>query len=56
MNFHSAIAVIAASCLLLAGASAVAAPPAAPQVTSGSDTKLLRFDWEAVPGATRYEL
>jgi hypothetical protein len=30
--------------------------PAAPQVTVGADLKLLRFDWEPVPGATFYRL
>jgi hypothetical protein len=43
--------------LVLLGASvANAAPPAAPQVTLGADLKLLRFDWDPVPGATFYRL
>ena len=36
---------------------ALAAPPAAPVVTAGvSNIKQLQFDWDAVPGASRYEL
>ena len=38
--------------MLFAASVANAAPPAAPQVTMGADIKLLRFDWEPVPGAT----
>ena len=30
--------------------------PAPPQVTMGADIKLLRFDWEPVPGAAFYQL
>src|SRR4051812_8788119 len=44
-----------ASCLWLPIA-AQAAPPAAPQVTTGADIKLLRFDWNYVPRANTYEL
>jgi hypothetical protein len=30
--------------------------PAAPTLTAGAEFKGLRFDWDAVPGATRYQL
>ena len=34
----------------------MAAPPAAPAVTAGSDFKVLRFDWDPVPQSSYYEL
>ncbi len=40
----------------LATTFAFAAPPAAPQVTTGADIKLLRFDWDIVPQSNYYEL
>jgi hypothetical protein len=39
----------------LATLPALAAPPAAPQVTVGADIKQLRFDWEIVPQSNSYE-
>ena len=47
--------------LALALAMATAAfsqttPPAAPALTAGAEFKGLRFDWDTVPGATRYQL
>ncbi len=43
---------------MAAGASSHAqtSPPAAPSLTVGPEIKGLRFDWEPVAGATRYEL
>lgn len=42
---------------LLAGASAVAAPPATPQVTVGAgQIKQLRFDFDIIPRSNYYEL
>jgi len=35
--------------------SALAAPPAAPTVTTSADIKVLNFDWNDVPGASNYE-
>lgn len=40
----------------LAVAPAFAAPPAAPEVTTGADIKLLRFDWDIVPQSNYYQL
>ena len=37
-------------------ASAAAAPPAAPMVTTGADMKQLQFDWDIVPRSNYYEL
>jgi hypothetical protein len=46
-----------AALLLVAGTSLALAVPPAPQATaSAGGIKQLRFDWAAVPGATRYEL
>jgi len=48
-----------AGALALAGLTApyaIAAPPAAPQVTTGASTKQLRFDWDIVPQSNNYEL
>lgn len=42
--------------LCLFASAALAAPPAAPTVTAGADLKTLRFDWNYVPQANRYEL
>ena len=42
--------------LLLGAAVANAQIPAEPQVTLGADLKVLRFDWEPIPGATFYRL
>ncbi len=42
--------------VLLGASVANAGPPAAPQVTMCADIKLLRFDWEPVPGASFYRL
>ena len=39
-----------------ASAHAQTAQPLPPQVTMGADIKLLRFDWEPVPGAAFYQL
>lgn len=36
--------------------AAMAAPPAAPAVTTGADIKVLRFDWDPVPQSNYYEL
>ena len=42
---------------LLVTATALATPPAAPQVTVGaSNVKQLRFDWQIVPRSNYYEL
>jgi trimeric autotransporter adhesin len=43
---------------MASGASSYAqtSPPAAPSLTVGAEIKGLRFDWEPVLGATRYEL
>ena len=49
IGFTLALAMVAAS-------AAIAAPPAAPQVTMGADIKLLRFDWQPVTGASYYQL
>jgi hypothetical protein len=46
---------LALLCLSL-GSITQAAPPAAPAVTVGADIKELRFDWNHVPQANRYEL
>ena len=46
---------LAALCLSFAW-TVQAAPPAAPAVTAGADLKTLRFDWNYVPQANRYEL
>lgn len=35
--------------------AASAAPPAAPQVTTGADIKQLQFDWQIVPSSNYYE-
>lgn len=42
--------------VLLTGVTALAAPPAAPQVTVGADVKQLQFDWDIVPRSNYYEL
>src|SRR5690349_9433603 len=58
MSLHHSVRLnvgLAALCLGFATAS-LAAPPAAPQVTSGAGLKTLRFDWNYVPRANRYEL
>ena len=44
------------SLLSLTAIAALAAPPAAPQVTVGADVKRLDFDWEIVPRSNYYEL
>lgn len=49
------LACLAGAIVLHAGV-AIAAGPAAPQVTTGADIKLLRFDWNYVPRANYYEL
>jgi hypothetical protein len=56
MNIHSSKATVALAMASLAMLPAFAAPPAAPQVTVGADTKLLQFDWEVVPQSNYYEL
>ena len=42
--------------LSLTAIAALAAPPAAPVVTTGADTKRLQFDWQIVPRSNYYEL
>jgi trimeric autotransporter adhesin len=51
-SFHGCVALLLATCTTIA----LAAPPA-PQVTARANgVKQLRFDWNAVSGATSYEL
>jgi hypothetical protein len=52
VRLNVGLAVLCLSC----ASTALAAPPAAPVVTAGADLKTLRFDWNFVPQANRYEL
>jgi len=56
MTIHTMKPIAALALSLLGSAAAVAAPPAAPQVTVGADVKQLQFDWEIVPRSNYYEL
>jgi hypothetical protein len=56
MNIQSLKTIATAAIVLLGSAPAYAAPPAAPQVTVGADTKRLDFDWSIIPRSNYYEL
>lgn len=53
---HVRAPVCLAAFALLASAPTLAAPPAAPDVTAGAENRQLIFDWDAVAGASSYQL
>jgi trimeric autotransporter adhesin len=56
MKFSNYISVAAWLCLSTSVMAQTTPPSETPLVTVGADTKLLIFDWDAVPGATYYQL
>jgi hypothetical protein len=46
---------VALALAMSASAFSQTSPPAAPSLTAGAEFKGLRFDWDAVPGATWYQ-
>lgn len=53
---HARALIRFAAIAALASAPILAAPPAAPDVTAGAENRQIIFDWDAVAGATSYQL